>query len=666
MPLAAAGGLAGGTLQSAHARGLLLSASSTAVRFTFAAGETAVATAAQTWLEGADPTWTEPQQRGERNYSGLAAGHYTFHVRAVDAFGRMGPEITARFDLPQLWYLTWPTMAGYAAVLALAGVAAARWRIAALERQNRILNQLVDERTRELAARSKELELSNTAKTEFLETISHEIRNPLNGIRGFIAMLREAALPAAQQELAASLATCAGALTRVFDEVLGFSRIESGQLPLQRRSFSLPALVDEVVALHRVAARQRRCELRVDWDLPPGEPPAARRFIGDDDKIKTVLSNLISNAVKYAPGQPVDIAVAVEPDGPRAANLTVTVRDYGPGVPENEQDLIFKKFVRGSQAKDQRIPGTGLGLATCKVLLEQMGGFIGLESPPGEGGAGTSFFFKLWLRYDSEPAAPVRPEGNGAPDVGAVGRRALIVEDQDYNQVLTLRTVQRLGFEAEVAQDGPEAVRKLATGPYAVVFMDWELPGAKGDEIARHVRSLPWGPSAIIIATTGHDGEATLKACREAGMDAVVLKPFDDVMLAHALDEVRSQRGEAKAAAANGQLLDLRSFALVGQGDPAKTARAAADYLGSLQQELAELDLGLQRADWRAVASTAHRLRSHAGIVAANGLKDAAKALQEAAAREESRTAGAAAQTVRQEADAVRRQVEMATGARAE
>lgn len=607
----------------------------------------------QTWLEGADSGWSVPQPEGDRNYPGLGAGGYIFRARALDALGRPGPELSVAFAIPMPWFLRWWAFAAYAAALASAVAILARSRIRKLQFQAAKLNRLVDERTRELS-------LANAAKTEFLETISHEIRNPLNGIRGFVSMLREAPLQPKQRENAASLAACAAALTRVFDEVLGFAKIESGQLPVQRRTFRLPGLIDEVAALHRVAARQRGCELRIHWENPAEN---ASRFVGDDDRIKTVVGNLLSNAIKYAPGKPVDITVDCEPDGTRAADVTITVSDHGPGVPPEEQDLIFNKFVRGTNAKTGRVPGTGLGLATCRALSEQMGGFVGLESEPGEGSA---FFLKLSLRRDltpEEPAAAAEYKNGRAPAAPGA-QRALIIEDQDYNQVVTLRIVQQLGLDAEVAQDGEEAKLKLETGPFAALFVDWEMPGLKGDEIARMVRKLPWGEDAVIIGTTGHDSESVRRPCLEAGMDALVMKPFDEATLGRALEEAQARRGKA-GVGRRGQsgLLDVRIFALVGKGDPTKTTQAASDYLASLKYELENMDRALAAGDIGAAAGAAHRLRSHAGIVGAQAMRDAAQAFQKQAPEAPPAKRAELRDELLRQAEFVRVQIEMATGA---
>jgi signal transduction histidine kinase/CheY-like chemotaxis protein/HPt (histidine-containing phosphotransfer) domain-containing protein len=619
-------------------------------RFSFAS-PAAVAGAAvfyQTRLAGAERGWTAPAPKTEREFPALSPGAYRFEVRAVDRWGRSGPELAAAFAVPAPWWETWPAWAGYAACLALAGTAVWRHRVAKLTRRNAELDALVRERTRQLSERTRELEMSNTAKSEFLETISHEIRNPLNGIRGMVTMLGETALGGAQREMMASLSACAVALTRTFDEVLNFAKVEAGQVAVVRQPFDLRALVEEVVALHRVEAAQAGCAVRIRGGGPPPGAGADLRFVGDADKIRTIVSNFLGNAIKYAPGRPVEIAVEVEPeeDGGDAMVL-VEVRDHGPGIPAEEQSLIFNKFVRGAGAKALRVPGTGLGLATCQALAARMDGFVGLESPSisnetGERIPGATFFLKLPLKpagsagqaADQASEAPegLRPDA-GAPARAAGDNRVLIVEDQDYNQKVAMRIARHLGLDPDVASDGREALAKLRAGPYGVLFLDWEMPGLKGDEIARHVRSLDWGRRAIVVATTGHDSEEIKRACLAGGMDAFVLKPYDEETMRGALAAVAPGRWNGGRPPANGDGgsrngLKLSFFSVMGDGDPEKTRQASREFLDSLAQESAAIGRAAGRGDWAAAAGGAHRLRSLVGLVRADSLRAVAKAFQ--------------------------------------
>jgi len=592
----------------------------------------------ETALGNEGSTWSGPSREPPRDFSGLAAGEHTFRVRAIDRFGKAGPEAALAFSIAKPFWLTWPAFAGYGAALALAIAGGVRWRLRRLRRQNERLNRLVDERTRELA-------MSNTAKTEFLASISHEIRNPLNGIVGLVAMLKDFGLGKREKDLAQSISACAKTLARVFDEVLNFSKIEAGQLSVERRPFSLPALLDEVVALHRVTAMQRGCELRIsggatsvspvprqasgDTEVaPPGNALVSdsKAFVGDDSKIKTILGNFVSNAIKYAPGAPVEISTSVEAMDDGRSMLQIQVTDHGPGVPLEEQELIFRKFVRGSSAQTEREPGAGLGLATCRALAEIAGGGVGIEGTPG---GGSIFYLRVpvTLAEAAEAPAPVEDREQPPSWLGSESGRALIVDDQHYNQIVATRIAERLGFAPVTAGDAGAALARFSEGSYAVVFLDWDLPGMKGTELARQLRERPNGADPIILATTAHDSDKIHRQCIAAGMDGFILKPFDEAAVAANLAEVRARRqGEGSR-----DELNLGLFRYVGRDDPERSAALLEEFLQTVGSELAALGEAVKGGDREAVARHAHRLRSYAGLIRTRELNDAAKAMEAAA-----------------------------------
>lgn len=578
----------------------------------------------QTRLEGAESAWSPLQREPERALTGLAPGPYVFQARAVDRWGRAGPAVSYPFVVLTPWYRTAPAIAAYvAAGLLLVGVIVGL-RIRYLHRRTAELNRLVDKRTRELA-------VANAAKGEFLENISHEIRNPVNGILGLVGMIREGSSDPRERELARSLTTCARSLTRIVDEVLNFSKLEHGQVPLRERGFVLSEIVEEVVTLFRTSANERGCTLSVRR-----EGDALNHFHGDAEKIASILGNFVSNALKYAPGSPVEILIQCEGVDPFGADITLNVSDLGPGIPPAEQEVIFQKFVRGSQAQQRRAPGAGLGLATCRALAELLGGHVGVETPSlladanGQS-AGTTFFLTLRLKRDHQRTAAAA----GIPTASAPssGERALIVEDQAYNQIVVRRIAEQLGFACEVAQDANDALRQLARERYAAVFLDWELPDLRGDEVARRIRSLPSGQDVIVIATTAHDDPQIREQCQAAGMDGYALKPFDIATMARLLDDARAQRGRISGPAA--AQLDLRVFRFVSNDDPQQTGQSLQLYLDILDRELASLDQSVRAADAAGASRIAHRLKAHAGLVNAAELRDAAHRLQDAAAHAE-------------------------------
>lgn len=594
----------------------------------------------QTRLVGADEAWSRPDASVSQAYSGLAPGTYRFEARSVDPFGRRGPVASADFVLMAPWYLRAPALA--AAVLALAALVAAimRWRVRQLHRRNENLNLLVEERTRQLA-------LSNIAKSDFLENISHEIRNPLNGLNGLLSLLKEDNLGTRERELTRSLRAVANKLMGVFEDVLSFSRLEYGYVNLEPQPFLLRPLLEETVDLFAVQFEQQNQTLTLDWpeDLRDG-------FTGDHAKIRTIIDNLVSNALKYAPGSPVTIAVLHDPDenARDRVELQIEVADQGPGIPPEEQVLVFAKFARGSTAKRKRVSGTGLGLATCRALAQLMGGEIMLNSSVGQG---SQFTLVVTLpRSEVAAATTAGPTVCALPDRAEGPVHALIVEDEPYNQIVLEGLALELGYLADLASTVGEALEKISARSYGIIFLDWELPDAPGIDVAHAVRGSPAGAQTIILATTAHDSEVIRERCRQAGMDAFLLKPYDTGTVRNLIASVGSARAahrqrEATAIAAApespAEPFNRQAFSHYSRVRGEHDAVAVEHFVHTLDQECAAIDAELERLEPAQAKFHAHRLRALAGLIGARELNLAAKHLEDDLAQAVERADWAAA-----------------------
>ena len=591
------------------------------MEFVFAVGAALTTDSAfsyQTRLEGIEREWSSPHNTPDREFTGLPAGQYAFTVRAVDRFGRPGPPLRYNFAVEAAWYRRPWTFALDAAIAALLVWAVVRWRVHQLQRQTERLNRLVNDRTRELS-------LSNTAKSEFLENISHEIRNPLNGIVGLINLLEEKSLSGPEREHAQALKECSENLTRVFNEVLNFSKLEYGYVTLEERAFQLAGLLDSVRNLFSGPAAQQGSTIAARF--PSG---FADGFWGDDGKIKTIVGNFVGNALKYAPGTPVELVVTIDEAAEGKAEVLIEVIDRGPGVPPEEQELIFKKFVRGSNRQIVQAPGAGIGLATCRLLAKLLGGSVGIESPapvhtangePADGsretGPGSLFFLKLTLaRHEAAKDLAV-----DAPSTDTIGDWALIVEDQHYNQVVLAGVVSKIGFNPECARDAGEAFAAIGRKTFAVVFLDVELPQMKGPEIARRLRVLPQGQHFIIIGTSASDSDEAAQRCLAAGMDAFLLKPLTAAGIQAALTKVRGNRQHRNGAS---PVIDFSALELYAQSAGGGMTGAVHTYVSALKGELAGLRDATDRQAVADVVLAAHRVRSHATLINASGLAQAA------------------------------------------
>ena len=580
------------------------------LEFAFSAGAAATTEGPfcyQTKLEGIEHDWSPPQIEPRREFTGLSAGSYAFAARAVDRIGRTGPALSYAFVIQAPWYRRPAALAVWAVAAVLLCWSGLRLRLRQLHRQAERLNRLVTERTRELS-------LSNTAKSEFLENISHEIRNPLNGITGLIQLLDENGMSSRQRENARALKECSESLSRVFDEVLNFSKLEYGYVPVEERSFLLSQLLESVSAVFRAEAGRQGAEIAVR--LPPGFTDG---FRGDEAKLKTIVSNFVANALKYAPGSPVEIAVSCLEVGGGVVDLLVEVTDHGPGVPSEEQELIFNKFVRGSRARQSEVPGNGIGLATCRAIARLLGGSVGIES---QSGLGTTFFVKLPLRR----AQPARPQAAPAVD-GAIQPTALIVDDQHYNQIVLAGMLAQLGYATVCASDSEEAKAALSRQAFDAVFLDVELPRVKGPEIARQIHALLGEARPLLIGASANDSLESVQRCLAAGMDAFLLKPFRPETIQAALAKARERRESGQSPPPAG--MDASALELYARSVPGGFGEAVETFVHVLRDEIAALEQAIgAQGGAEAVAKAAHRVRSHAAVIGASEVVQAAAKLE--------------------------------------
>ena len=354
----------------------------------------------QTRLLGAEAAWSRPQASPLREFSGLPAGSHSLLARGIDRFGRAGPALEVKFAIATPWYWqSWAIALWIAAVGALAW-SAHKWRLRALHQESARLEQLVNDRTRELS-------LSNTAKSEFLDNLGHEIRRPANGLASVVRKLEAGGLSPDQRAQTRLLHLATGSLLKLCDEVLNFSEVDAGGAPVEERPFLLRELLPRVLAESGASEA-----VTVHWP-----PDFTDGFVGDDTKLGITVANLAANALRHAPGAPIEINVSAVPLVTGGMTLLIEVADGGPGVPADEQEVIFKRFIRGSRAQADRVPGTGIGLAMCRAMARLLGGSVGVESPSeiarerGWPGPGATFFVRVPLAQPGpgNAATPSQP-----------------------------------------------------------------------------------------------------------------------------------------------------------------------------------------------------------------------------------------------------------------
>lgn len=384
-------------------------------------------------------------------------------------------------------------------------------------------NQKLQDSIRELEAKTTELgeakvraERASDAKGRFVATISHELRTPMNGILGTAELLSHCDLPADARELTSIIERSAKGLLRIINDVLDFSRAESGRIELEVVPFDLNAALRAIADLELNAARRKRIGLALD--IAPNVP---RHVMGDPVRLRQVLLNLLDNAVKFTEVGSVALRVSTAEDG----RIRFAVRDSGIGIEPAVQKLLFEPFVQADSSTTRRFGGSGLGLSICRHLVQLMGGRLVLCSEPG---VGSTFSFDCRLAVAAAPnAASSTAERDAAPcALQRIGSRVLAVDDNAINRQLLARMLERLGCDVVMAEGGQQAVELAANDRFDLILMDCSMPDVDGLQATAKIRALPTAHAHVpIVALTAHALPGDRERCLAAGMDEYLSKP---------------------------------------------------------------------------------------------------------------------------------------------
>ncbi|HEV2775082.1 MAG TPA: ATP-binding protein [Solirubrobacteraceae bacterium] len=494
------------------------------------------------------------------------------------------------------------------------------------------------------AAEAREIaEHASRAKSTFLAAMSHEIRTPMIGVMGMLEVLARTDLEEHQRSMLATSQSSAQSLIQIIGDVLDLSKIEAGKLAIEPCTIALPELVEAAVKnfVHTASAKGLLLAAEIDPRLAPA-------VVADPMRLRQILSNFLSNAVKFTEVGGIEVSAAVLDESPGRQLVEIAVRDTGVGVSEEVQRSLFAPFTQAEAGTSRRFGGTGLGLVICRRLAELMAGEITMESTPGMGttmrlvvplAIGDPADVEEIEREDDQRAPLARPLPS--PEEAERERSLLLLaEDHPVNRTVLVNQLNAAGFAVEIAEDGQEAIELFASGRYALVLSDLNMPRMDGFELVAAIRALEAERGlqrTVVIALSANVMQGEPERCIEAGMDDFIGKPttipFLTSKLRHWLPHLAWAKAEppvdaAARTPATNDALDVAVLNELTGGDTELAGEVLDDFAKESRADLASLQQAYEHRDNDALRRQAHRINGASRMIGAREVRDIATQIE--------------------------------------
>jgi len=470
----------------------------------------------------------------------------------------------------------------------------------------------------ELRASKKQAEDANRAKSTFLATMSHEIRTPMNAVIGMLELaLKQTDKGHVDRSTIAVAYESAAGMLELIGDILDIARIESGHLSLAPERVNLRAMLQSVIRVFEGVARQKNLALSLQFDAAEGNPDVSI----DPLRFKQVLSNLISNALKFTEQGRVLVKVRLSPtDQDDVLHLHLEVNDSGIGIGPADLKRLFEPFAQVDNNGRMARKGAGLGLVISRNLCQMMGGNLHMNSQPG---LGTQV--QVRLRLNVLPAAPAGVAAEPVIETAAGVLNVLVVDDHPANRLLMSQQLEYLGYPYQVAHDGAHGFEVWQQGHFDLVIADCNMPIMSGYELARSIRreeSEQQRPPCTILGFTANAQPEEKQRCQDAGMDDCLFKPISLSALSQWIKAVKPSR--------QARVFSLQGLQALTGGDPSSTHRLLSEMLNSNRLDRQELLDVARSGERQALSETAHKIKGVARIMQATSLIQRCEALEQA------------------------------------